>query len=130
MAPEVLGKSYGKGADVWSCGVIMYCLHCGAPPFYGKTDVEVLRQVKKGSYSGSALGISLLFPSFLKPCQPSEGDSEVLSLETRGLEGGIWSSVSEAAKQLIAQCLELDPSKRITCEEALKHPWFQVGPPN
>ena len=42
-----------------------------------------------------------------------------------GLEGGIWASVSEPAKRLIALCLELDPAKRISCEEALKQPWFQ-----
>ena len=35
-----------------------------------------------------------------------------------------WSFVSDDAKDLINKLLVVDPSKRYTCEQALKHPWF------
>lgn len=35
-----------------------------------------------------------------------------------------WRKVNKHVKDLINLCLEIDPAKRITSEEALQHPWF------
>jgi len=49
IAPEVLQSKYNEKCDVWSCGVIMYILLCGSPPFAGN-DEEILEKIKKGKF--------------------------------------------------------------------------------
>merc|ERR1712032_1635553 len=54
VAPQVLGGRYNHMCDMWSCGVIMYLMLCGAPPFLGDTDEEVMKKVRLGAYSFDA----------------------------------------------------------------------------
>nr|3DXN_A Chain A, Calmodulin-like domain protein kinase isoform 3 [Toxoplasma gondii] len=91
IAPEVLRKKYDEKCDVWSCGVILYILLCGYPPFGGQTDQEILKRVEKGKFS----------------FDPPD-----------------WTQVSDEAKQLVKLMLTYEPSKRISAEEALNHPWI------
>jgi calcium-dependent protein kinase len=49
-----LGQSYDEKCDVWSCGVILYIILCGYPPFGGRTEEEILKRVKAGKYKFEA----------------------------------------------------------------------------
>mmetsp|Transcript_54394 Transcript_54394/g.126956 ORF Transcript_54394/g.126956 Transcript_54394/m.126956 type:complete len:510 (-) Transcript_54394:148-1677(-) len=51
VSPEVLAGSYNQACDVWACGVVMYILLTGNAPFDGSSDAEILKKVRKGSYS-------------------------------------------------------------------------------
>ena len=47
-SPEVIDNLYDERSDEWSCGVLMYILLCGEPPFPGETEEEIFAKVKKG----------------------------------------------------------------------------------
>jgi calcium-dependent protein kinase len=50
IAPEVLKRKYNEKCDIWSCGIIMYVLLTGKPPFSGSTDKEVLEKVEQNLF--------------------------------------------------------------------------------
>ena len=49
-SPEVVDNLYDEKSDEWSCGVLMYILLCGQPPFYGDTEEEIFEKIKKCEY--------------------------------------------------------------------------------
>ncbi|KAK6192048.1 hypothetical protein SNE40_003595 [Patella caerulea] len=58
LAPEVLAVSmydnapgYGKEVDMWACGVIMFTLLCGSPPFWHRKQMLMLRAIMQANYS-------------------------------------------------------------------------------
>jgi serine/threonine protein kinase len=51
IAPEVIKNNYNEKCDLWSCGVIMYFLLVGFPPFFAMSDTEVLQQILSGDYT-------------------------------------------------------------------------------
>ncbi|CAH1388991.1 unnamed protein product [Nezara viridula] len=58
LAPEVLkanmfsdAKGYGLEVDIWACGVIMFTLLVGCPPFWHRKQIVMLRNIMEGKYS-------------------------------------------------------------------------------
>ncbi|PAA82550.1 hypothetical protein BOX15_Mlig024299g1 [Macrostomum lignano] len=51
LSPEVLRKDpYGKAVDVWACGVILYILLVGYPPFWDEEQAKLYAQIKAGAF--------------------------------------------------------------------------------
>ena len=54
LSPEVLKKEpYGKAVDIWACGVILYILLVGSPPFWDEDQHRLYAQIKAGAYDVS-----------------------------------------------------------------------------
>ncbi|XP_024869825.1 phosphorylase kinase gamma isoform X1 [Temnothorax americanus] len=58
LAPEVLkcnmfdnSEGYGFEVDIWACGVIMFTLLVGCPPFWHRKQMVMLRNIMEGNYS-------------------------------------------------------------------------------
>ena len=51
LSPEVIKKEpYGKPVDIWACGVILYILLVGYPPFWDEDQYNLYSQIKNGAY--------------------------------------------------------------------------------
>lgn len=106
VAPEILrhhsssssSKGYlSKQVDVWSLGIIMYVLLCGYPPF-------MVSENKSGS--------------------ENEKLFEKIKSGKFKFDEKYWKNISVSAKELVTRMLTVDPRKRATVGEVLKHPWF------
>ena len=53
MAPEVFKENYTEKCDIWSCGVIMYILITGTPPFNG-SNTEIKQKILEGKVDFSS----------------------------------------------------------------------------
>lgn len=48
IAPEVLLGTYNEKCDIWSCGIILYIMLCGGPPFNGSNNNEIFNEIIDG----------------------------------------------------------------------------------
>ena len=96
MAPEVLqGAAPNAASDMWSIGVLLYFCLSGRTPF-----------VDQSSAASSRTNVSRIH----------KADYSFPTTE--------WKHVPRYAKQLISSLIHMDPTVRLTAEEALEHPWF------
>jgi calcium-dependent protein kinase len=51
IAPEIITGNYDEKCDIWSCGVILFMMLSGKPPFNGKSRDDLFRSIVLGKYS-------------------------------------------------------------------------------
>ena len=97
VAPEVIKRRYNERCDLWSVGVILFSLFSGEPPFGTSESPDTLMKLR----------------------------ANILSSSFQFEPLGIWKTVSSSAKDFICALLEIDPKKRLTVQQALRHSWLQ-----
>ncbi|XP_026639200.1 calcium/calmodulin-dependent protein kinase type II subunit alpha isoform X6 [Microtus ochrogaster] len=126
LSPEVLRKDpYGKPVDLWACGKSIQRPDCHPDP-------EI--PLHFPSLSCLTTPILLLSPGvilyILLVGYPPFWDEDQHRLYQQIKAGAYdfpspeWDTVTPEAKDLINKMLTINPSKRITAAEALKHPWI------
>lgn len=119
--PEILYGSfeYDSSVDIWSAGCIMGELVLGDFLFKGENEIDQLTKIF--SIVGNAVedtwpGVSQL-PNYIEFECSQEHDIE-----------SIFKDQTEDFKDLLKNLLALDPSKRISVQEALNHSYFKSEP--
>jgi cyclin-dependent kinase 12/13 len=127
-APELLfgEKFYGTAIDVWSCGCVFGELLTGKCPFQGKDEEALVNKIceKCGTPNETNWpGVTKLplynkyIPRTIFPNSFNETYKNV-------------DNIDEVSLDLFSKMLQLDPKKRITIDEALKHPFFHDHQPS
>jgi serine/threonine-protein kinase PRP4 len=148
-APEiVLGMPYDFGIDMWSVGCTLFELYTGKILFTGRNNNQMLRSImecrgkfslkmlKKAEFARMHFDDSLNFHSVEKDKVTGKDVVRMLNFlrPTRDLKSRLMSAAKGLGEtdmkeltlfvDLLDRCLALNPEKRITPSEALKHPFI------
>jgi calcium/calmodulin-dependent protein kinase I len=94
FAPEVIEQAYGPQADVWALGCVLFEMLSGDQCF---------------------------------PVKEKDTEAKFYSRIQKGdytFNGAAWIHISPEGKDLVSKLLVVDPTKRLSATEALKHPWI------
>jgi len=120
-APEVVlnAQQYDRSIDVWSVGCIMAEMFNRKPLFRGEDYSDQIRAIFKvlGTPSNEDVKSCVTDPDALRFIQKF-GIRESMNWEE------IIPKASAQVRELIKGLLEFNPSKRLTVEQALRHPCF------
>lgn len=123
-APEMLlGISqYAIGLDLWSLGCIVGEMYLQRPLFHGNTELEQLFMIMKvfGTFNDVMLPGYKAYPNFNKDFPFWKGSGLRNYIDKKALV-----QMDDVAFDLLEKLLVIDPVKRMTCKEALEHPYFK-----
>ncbi|KAG8697035.1 negative regulator of the PHO system, partial [Ceratobasidium sp. 395] len=119
-APDVLlgSRTYNTSIDVWSCGCIFAEMITGVPLFRGRDNQDQLLNIMR-----------IIGTPDERVLRKIAADSPEIQLKQYPRYPKVpWQQVvpkaSPQAIDLLERLLQFDPTKRITAQEALMHPYF------
>ncbi|KAG5519446.1 hypothetical protein PMAC_002073 [Pneumocystis sp. 'macacae'] len=146
-APEIiLGLSHDYALDIWSIGCTLYELYTGKILFPGRTNNHMLRLmmecrgkfnhkiIRRGQFSSIHFDEHFNFISIEKDKVTGNDVAKVTNITkpVRDLRSRLSSHLSNEDPKLmknfidlLERCLDLDPERRLTAHEALKHPFIR-----
>eukprot|EP01126_Amoeba_proteus_P044800 TRINITY_DN499_c0_g1_i12.p1 TRINITY_DN499_c0_g1~~TRINITY_DN499_c0_g1_i12.p1 ORF type:complete len:305 (+),score=45.48 TRINITY_DN499_c0_g1_i12:195-1109(+) len=118
-APEVLlgSQTYSKPIDIWSIGCVFGEMKTGRPMFPGRNAGDQLIRIFKGLGTPSEEE----YPEVVN--LPKWNKKEIPIYEGRGIHV-LVPGLDEDGYDLISRMLKYDPSKRVTAQGAMEHPFL------
>eukprot|EP00742_Colponemidia_sp_Colp-10_P002204 GILJ01002356.1.p1 GENE.GILJ01002356.1~~GILJ01002356.1.p1 ORF type:complete len:371 (-),score=65.01 GILJ01002356.1:264-1340(-) len=118
-APEILlgSTKYTKGVDMWSLGCILGELLGGKPIFPGTSTMNQLDRIMEVTGRPTPQDIEAIRSPFAATMLESLPPAKPKALAE------LFPSASSDALDLLRCLLQFNPNKRITAEEALRHPY-------
>ncbi|XP_077207353.1 mitogen-activated protein kinase 15 isoform X5 [Paroedura picta] len=121
-APEILlaSHSYTKGVDMWSIGCILGEMLLGKPLFPGTSTVNQIEQILHVIPPPSPEDVAAFHSDYRASII-----NRLSSQQRVTFEDILPPSTPPQALDLLKRLLVFNPDKRLTAEEALKHPYVQ-----
>lgn len=121
-APEILlgSTKYTKGVDMWSVGCILGELLGGKPMFPGTSTMNQLDKILGVTGRPSAEDIESIKSPFAATMLESLPPNQTRNLSE------MFPNASLEALDMLKRLLHFNPNKRITADDALKHPYVAL----